>query len=146
MIDETAARAAPHDEGFGLVEIMVAMMMFAVLSVAFLPLLIQGLQLSADNATRATATQILHDRLEAARVQSVKCTEVRAALNTVVVSPTEDPRGIQFQVTTTVPACPTAAASYPGTIKVTVEVRRMDSLGATPLASATTLVFVKTQS
>jgi type II secretory pathway pseudopilin PulG len=134
------------ESGFGLVEIIVALFMLGVLSVAFLPLLIQGLQLSADNATRATATQILHDRLEAARVQSVKCTEVRTALNGVQTATVQDPRGIQFQVTTTMPACPTTAASYPGTIKVTIDVRRLDDLAAPPLASATTLVFVKSQS
>lgn len=135
-----------RDEGFGLVEIVVALFMLAVLSVAFLPLLIQGLTVSADNATRATATQILHDRLEAVRAQSVKCTELRTALNGVATSTVEDPRGIQFQVTTTIPACPTATSSYPGTISVTVEVRRADRLTDTPLASASTLVFVKSLS
>ena len=134
------------ESGFGMVEIVVALFMLGVLSVAFLPLLIQGLQLSADNATRATATQILSARLETARVQSVKCTDVRTALNGTQTATVQDPRGISFQVTTTVPACPTTAASYPGTIKVTVVVRRLDDLTAPPLASATTLVFVKTQS
>lgn len=137
--------AAREDEGFGLVEIVVALFMLAILSIAFLPLLIQGLQLSADNATRATATQILHDRLEAVRTQSVKCDELRTAIHGTATSATVDPRGISFQVKTTVAACPTAASAYPTTVSVVVEVRRMDDLTATPLASATTLVFVKTK-
>lgn len=137
---------AATDEGFGLVEIVVALFMLAILSVAFLPLLIQGLQVSADNATRATGTQILHDRLEAVRSQSVKCTEVRTALAGTVTSTVVDPRGIQFQVKTVIPACPTTTASYPGTIAVTVEVRRMDRIDDPPVAQASTLVFVKSQS
>jgi len=142
---ETVHRRDPSDTGFGLVEVIVALFMLAILSIAFLPLLIQGLTLSADNATRATATQILHDRLETVRTQSVKCDALYSAINGTATSPTVDPRGISFQVKTLVATCPTPAASYPGTIKVTVEVRRLDDLTGTPLASATTLVFVKSK-
>ncbi len=131
------------DAGFGMVEIVIALFMLGVLAVAFLPLLIQGLQLSADNATRATATQILHDRLEFTRAQSTKCSEIAAALNQVAVSPTQDPRGISFQVTTAVATCPTAVTAFPGTIAVTVTVRRTDDLLGTPLAKATTLLYIE---
>ena len=131
------------EAGFGLVEIVVALFMLGVLAVAFLPLLIQGLKLSADNATRATATQILHDRLEAARLQSTSCAAITIALDGTVISEVKDPRGITFQVITDVKTCPTGAA-LPGTVAVSVEVRRTDDLGGTPLAQATTLIFVKT--
>lgn len=137
--------SSQRDEGFGMVEIVVALFMLAILSISFLPLLIQGLTLSAENATRATATQILHDRLEAVRTQSVKCDTLYSAINGTATSATVDPRGISFQVKTLVAACPTPAASYPGTVTVTVEVRRLDDLSADPLASATTLVFVKSK-
>ena len=138
-------QTAGDDAGFGMVEIVVGLFILGVLAISFLPLLWQGLRLSADNATRATAVQIMHDRLEEVRVQSVVCETMRTALNGSYVSTTVDPRGISFQVTTTIPACPTATTAYPGTSKITVSVRRTDDLTGAPISSASTLVFVKSR-
>ena len=141
---ETTTDEKTNESGFGLVEIIVALFMLAILAVAFLPLLIQGLQLSANNATRATATQILHDRLEFVRTQSTTCSTIKSAVERTEISPVQDPRGISFQVKTVVATCPTgAAAAIPGTIGITIEVRRADALTETPLAQAKTLVFIK---
>lgn len=138
-----AAQPVTSDDGFGMVEIVVSLFMLGVLSVAFLPLLIQGLQLSAQNATRATATQILQDRMEYSRTYSTSCAALVSALETTAVSTTQDPRGISFQVVTDVGTCP-APAALPSTVSITVTVRRTDDLTAVPLATATSLLFVKT--
>ena len=131
----------PDDAGFGMVEIVVALFMLALLSIAFLPLLIQGLQLSAENATRATATQIAQDRLEFARTQGVDCSDLRTALVSDVESLVQDPRGIAFQVTTTMGTCPTSLLN-PGSIAVTVEVSRKDRPDAEPVVSTSTLLYI----
>lgn len=136
-------QAAGDDAGFGMVEIVVALFMLAVLAIAFLPLLVQGLQLSAENATRATATQIAQDRLEVARTQSTSCSAIKTALESDIVSLVKDPRGIEFKVKTVVGTCP-AALTTPGTISVKVEVRRTDDAAGTPLVTASTLLFIKT--
>ena len=60
----------PDDEGLSLIEIVVAMFILALLSVAFLPLLVQGVRQSAQTATIATATQLANARMDAERAQA----------------------------------------------------------------------------
>ncbi|MFO7691343.1 MAG: type II secretion system protein, partial [Cryobacterium sp.] len=47
-----------REQGFGMIEIVVSMFLLALLSIAFLPLLVQSLQVSVQNARLATATQL----------------------------------------------------------------------------------------
>lgn len=119
------------DEGFGLVEVIVAMFLLAVLAIAFLPILINGLKTSQRTATTATATQIMDAQFDAA--QSVTAC---GSIATSTLSPT-DSRGTALTVTRTRGACPT---TYPGTVSYTVSV----SITATAsvVASGTTLIYV----
>ncbi|MCU1545957.1 MAG: hypothetical protein JWP30_1057 [Homoserinimonas sp.] len=129
------SRLESDEFGVGMVEIVVSMLVLAVLAMSFLPLLIQGIKVSASNATLVTATRIVHDEMEQVRTLTT-CASVTP---TPTPSPTvTDPRGVQLAVKRTVGPCP---VSFPGTRKVTVEVSR----GIPPkvLASATTLVFVE---
>ena len=48
-------RDTRSDEGFGLVEVVVSMLLFAVIAVAILPLALQASVLSAGNRDRASA-------------------------------------------------------------------------------------------
>jgi len=140
--NDESAGSALDDSGFGMVEIVVAMLMFALLAVSFLPLLIQGLQMSATNATRATATQVLHDRIEYAQSQTLSCTALKSLLQGTSSPVVEDPRGISFDVVTDVATCPTNTALYPTTVVVDVKVLRHDALSDGPLSEAKTLIYV----
>ena len=136
MSDVTRDRPDPNDEGLGLIEIVVAMLMLAILAVSFLPVLIQGLQTAAVNSTRATAAQFAHEQMEIARAQQDDCSAIQD-LAAVVVSNRVDPRNVTL---VTDPVAGTCPSSYPGVLKYTVTVTRLDT-GAI-LASAETYVFV----
>ena len=121
------------EDGFGLIEIVVSMLILALLAVAFLPLLVQGLKASSSNATLATATQLVNQKMESASAVST-CSGATALGG---VSSLTDPRGVTIQVTTTVASCPTGA----GTVKVASTAVRTDT-GAVLIAGST-LVFVQ---
>jgi Tfp pilus assembly protein PilV len=120
------------DDGFGLTEIVVSMFMLALIAVAFLPLLINGLKTSSATATLATATQFLNTQMQKASAVNT-CS---AATSLGGVQSLTDPRGVVIQLTTTVGSCPTG----PGTIAVSATAIRNDT-GAT-LATGSTLVFL----
>ena len=130
----TAERLRSNDEGFGLVEIVVSMFMLALLAMAFLPILVQGLKQSSSNATLATGTQLVNQQLQKAQANGPTCTNVESVAGTQQLT---DPQGVQIQVTTTVGACPAGT----GTVSVASSAVRQDS-GDT-VASASTLVYVK---
>lgn len=119
------------DDGFGLVEIVISMLMLAVLALGLLPLLIQGVKQSAANATIATATQLVDRELDiASRVTT-------CALLSTGTTTTSDSRGNALTLVKTKGSCPT---TFPGTISYSVVVTRVDT-GAT-VSSATTLIYV----
>jgi len=128
------ASSQRSDEGFGLIEIVVSMFMLALLAMAFLPILVQGLKQSSSNATLATATQLVNQQLQQAQAKGPTCTNVESVAGTQQLT---DPQGVQIQVTTTVGSCPTGT----GTVTVASAAVRQDS-GDT-VASASTLVYVK---
>ncbi|MGH1525679.1 type IV pilus modification PilV family protein [Leifsonia sp. L25] len=61
------ARSAADEGGFGIAEVLVAMFLLAVIAVAIIPILVQGLRLSVQNATVATATQLANQQIEQVR-------------------------------------------------------------------------------
>jgi prepilin-type N-terminal cleavage/methylation domain-containing protein len=126
-------RPARADDGFGITEVVVSMLILAILSMALLPVLIMGLKQSASNATLASATQLVNDRIRAAQSLGPVCTSVATAAGTTTIT---DPRGIALLATTTVGTCPTGV----GTVSVSTVVTRTDT--GDELASATTLVLV----
>ena len=119
------------DRGFGLIEIVVAMFLLAIVSLSVLPLLVQDLKLSAANATLANATQLANQQIEMVRSQSL-CSAIVPASFMVTT------QGVTLKVSRTISAsCP--ALGYPITVPVSVSVMRTDT-NAT-IASASTLVF-----
>jgi len=134
--DDEAQRG--DDAGLTLIEIVVAMMLIAILSVAFLPVLIQGVRVAATNATRSTANQLVQQHLETARAQADDCSNI-TTLAAAAVSNVVDPRNVTLVTTRTAGACP---GSYPGTVSFTVSVKRADTNEV--LSTATTLVYVAT--
>ena len=128
--------------GFGIMEVVISMFLLGLLSISFIPLLINSIRNSGTNTTIATATQIVNQQIEGARaVRSAaatapSCSDMTKFLQ-VTLAPVIDPRGVtlipQWDPTT----CPT---TYPGVVRARVTVSR--SGNATPVASAVTLVFV----
>ena len=142
MAQTTNESSFSPEDGFGLVEVVVAMFMLALLALAFLPLLIQGIKQSAQSATIATATQFVHDQLDSARVQAQAgaCSAITALASTDFRpggTALTDSRGVPLQLSRTPGACPTP---YPSTVSFTVKVVRTDT-GQT-VSQATTLIFV----
>ncbi|MGO4691320.1 type IV pilus modification PilV family protein [Glaciibacter sp. 2TAF33] len=121
------------DSGISLIEIMVAMMLLALVSVAILPMLIIGLKNASMNATLATATGLVNQQLEDARSR-ITC----GALAAPAFS-TTDTRGAVLNVTRTVPSCP--VGGYPRPIAVTISVSPATT--GVAVSSATTLVYVE---
>ena len=64
--------------GFGIVEIIVSMFLLSIMAMAFLPVLVQALQVSKVNASIATATQLLSADLDRARQSNPPCAAVSA--------------------------------------------------------------------
>jgi prepilin-type N-terminal cleavage/methylation domain-containing protein len=140
MIRRTATRNDVGDEGFTLIEIVVSMFILAVLAVSLLPLLINGVNQSAQSAAVASATQLVNAQLSDARAQTSTCSAIAAAPSPTVGTASTY-RGVPLKLTYTVGTCPTSpTTTSPGTISVTATVTRTDT-NAT-LATATTLIYV----
>ena len=124
-------REPASEDGLGLIEVVVAMVVLAILAIAMVPLLMQGLIQSKANVTIAAATQFVDAELDRANA-STAC----GAVPTGVVTET-DSRGVTITITRTRGACP---ATYPGTVSFTISAVRADT-GAS-LVTAETLVYV----
>jgi type II secretory pathway pseudopilin PulG len=108
------------ERGLSLVEIVVAMFLLALVSIAFLPLLINSLQISIRNATISTATQVLNDQLDALTATAPTCAAV-TAFGTAAVPAITDRRGVTYQPVRTVPAC--SSLTFPDTVTVQLRVQ-----------------------
>ena len=132
--------------GFGVIEIVVSLFLLALLTMSFIPLLINSQKIAGTNTTMATATQIVNQQLEGARaVRSSSstppsCLDVTNYLQ-VTLAPVVDPRGVTLQPQWGPTTCPSA---YPGVVRVAMTVSR--SGNSTPIASAVTFVFVASAS
>lgn len=138
-----------HDDGFSLVEVVVAMFLFGLISLAVLPLLISGISLSSVNRDVVAATTLANDRLSQLREEfptskaSVRtCSELLTAIAAI---DSDDPRNPGLTVTATATpdvaggqTCPTVATAYPRAVLVTVAVS--DSTGE--VASVPTRIMV----
>ena len=131
-----------RDSGFGILEVVVSMFLLGLLSISFIPLLVNSIKNSGANTTIATATQIVNQQIEGARaVRSAgatapSCSDITKFLQ-VTLAPVIDPRGVTLIPQWDPTSCPTG---YPGVVRARVTVTR--SGNATPVASAVTLIFV----
>lgn len=130
-----------NDEGFSLVEVIIAMFLLAVLSLAVLPLLIGATRLSVTNKDFVAANAFANAQLAALRdsyplapTNPTSC----AALQTRAVSAgsaIQDPAGTGMRATIQIlDACPTATTGFPASIRVSVSVRNAagDQLATLP--------------
>lgn len=121
-------------EGLGLVEVVIAMLLLGVIAVALVPALWQGILLSSEESTTASATRLLNARIEEARAGQ-SCAAILALDDTRIPAPT-DGKGNQLTVSFVggAPAC-TAPAAVSFTLQVA------DSTAAVR-ASAAAIVYV----
>ncbi|MEY9952569.1 prepilin-type N-terminal cleavage/methylation domain-containing protein [Leifsonia sp. EB34] len=129
-----------EDEGFTLIEVLIAMLLLAILSLALLPSLIGILKTSVRNVSVATATQFVNNNLVQAQTAGTTCTGIQN-FGSAIIGPLTDNRGVTFSTTRSVGPCP---ATYPGTVKVSVTVMSSNSLQA--VATGSTLVIVRSAS
>ena len=114
-----------HAEGgFGMIEIVVSMFLLGMLSISFIPLLINTSKGTGMNTTIATATQIVNQEIEGARA---------------VRSPTATTPSC-FDVTNFLQVT-LAPVTDPGVVRARITVTRVGY--SDPVASATTLIFVQ---
>jgi type II secretory pathway pseudopilin PulG len=129
---------ARTDAGLGLVEVVIAMLLLMVLSLAVLPLMITATQSSVGNREMVKANAFANSTVAALRAQfpdqstETSCGSVRAATG-------EADAETGLTSTVTFPGgCP---AQYPGTVTVTVSVARTAAPG-TPLTAVSTQLLV----
>lgn len=130
------------EDGFGMIEIVVSFFLLSLLTMAFIPVLINSQRSAGANTTIATATQIVNQQLEGARsvrsaaLATPSCLDITKFLQ-VTRAPVIDPRGVTLQPQWSPAVCPSI---YPGVVRIGVSVSRLGN--ATPIASAVTLIFV----
>lgn len=132
----TVRRFVPGSEserGFTMVEVLVSLMILMLLALAMYPTLIQGLKVSASNATLATATALVNAQLENARSQT-SCAAIANVTQTTV-----DERGVSLTVSRTRGTCP--GSGYPTSVPVVASVTRDDT--GVVLATAKTSIYVE---
>ena len=114
--------------GFGIVEVIVSMFLLSIMAMAFLPVLVQSLQVSKVNASIATATQLLSADLDRARASGPVC-----GFNHLATPPEDD----AFTVAGSWGTCTVdrpSTLSYKSTVK--------DAATNEVLAEAVTLILV----
>ncbi|WP_171013197.1 prepilin-type N-terminal cleavage/methylation domain-containing protein [Microbacterium sp. 2FI] len=84
------------DGGFGVIEVIIAMVLLAIIAAALLPLLWHGVVLSSQQSTTATATRHLNALVEQARANPTCDDLVDLATSPPTV---EDGKGIELSVT-----------------------------------------------
>ncbi|TFC56941.1 MULTISPECIES: prepilin-type N-terminal cleavage/methylation domain-containing protein [unclassified Cryobacterium] len=140
ILPTPANRPKADDRGFGMIEIVVSMFLIALIAMAFIPVLVQGMRLSVVNTSVATATQLVSQNMEQARARGTNCADLRT-FAAEAISPVVDKRGVSFQPTRDPITCTGTIADYPKTVPFQVKVTESGSSAV--LASASTLILVK---
>jgi prepilin-type N-terminal cleavage/methylation domain-containing protein len=122
---------ARHEEGFSLVEVIIAMFLLAVIALAILPALVQGARLSSEQSTTATATRALNALVEQAR-DTPTCANLEAVADPQMVV---DGAGREIRTSGTVDGCPGRRTT------VTLELTAVTLSGAA-LSRVSAIVFV----
>lgn len=128
------------DEGFGLVEIVVSMLILGLIAISFLPLLIQGVRVAAENKVFATATQYVHEQLEKARAIGT-CTGTFTFGGDTSQPYTGFTLTRSAEYSETPPAVP-CDIDYPGVLRVSISI---EDANEKVLVEAVTLVLVMSE-
>lgn len=123
---------AHDDDGFGLVEVVIAMMLLAIIAVALLPALWNGIVQSSRQSATATATRELNALIEQAR-EAHTC----AALNSIATTKTVN-AGTQAEFIVRVPSTFTYTCTDDTAVAITLEAVQ----GSVVLATVQAKVYV----
>lgn len=135
-------RRASADDGFGVVEIIVSMMLLALLLLALAPVLIQSLRVSARTATIGYASQVVHEQIQAARTASASCDDFKNFLDEPGrLDPVFDARGVEIHLDR-VPADSSGMSPCPGGGVQLVEVTATSAITGETLAEAKNAIAV----
>jgi hypothetical protein len=131
------------ERGFGVMKIVVSMFLLGTLFISYIALTSRPVQDTGMNTTIATAQQIVSEQIEGARAvrspasTEPSCQDITTFLQ-VPPAPVKDPRGVTLVPQWEPTSCP---STYPGVIRVKASVTRNGY--PTPIASAATLIFVR---
>ncbi|KHK99170.1 hypothetical protein LK09_03960 [Microbacterium mangrovi] len=127
------------DAGFGLVELMIAIFLLAIISIALIPALYNSIRYSADQSTTATATRQLNALVEQAR-QAGTCSALVAA-KTPSATPYKNGAGATFTTSGTLVPGPNSSGICPAATVEHLTITATDSNGKT-LATVDALVYL----
>jgi len=108
------------EQGIGLIEIIISMLLLAILATALVPVLLSGLKQASSSATLASATQLANDELERARSWS-NCDDLDPRNISIT-----DARSVVLTMSTTVGSC-SPSPENPVSVPVQVTVTRQDT-------------------
>lgn len=135
-LDDDAAR------GLGLIEVVVAMMLLALIAVSVLPVMINSLKLSATNVSLTTATQLVNEQMDSARGLASTCAAVQNFAADQLGLRVTDPKGRVLVIhRETVASCP---AGYPSALIFKAWITT--ETGSQRLAEAETRIYVASAS
>lgn len=118
------------DEGFSIVEVIIAMFLLAIVAVAILPALFNGVRYSSQQSAVATATRQLNSFVEQAR-QTPSCGSLNSAAATKTFT---DGAGKTLTSSGVVGTCATKTA-------VALRLTAVDGSGTT-LATTSALIYI----
>lgn len=127
-------RRESADEGFSLVEVIIAMVIFGLVAVAIIPLLWQGVLYASQQSTVATATRQLYALVESAR-ETPNCATLSAAAATQTFS---DGADRDFTTSGSVGSCYTCLSATGITVPLALSAMQDSRV----LAEVSALVFV----
>ncbi|TFD59860.1 hypothetical protein E3T39_09240 [Cryobacterium suzukii] len=129
------SRPSDVEDGFGMIEIVVSMLLLSLLAIAFLPMLVTSLRVSVSNSTVTSATQLVAAQMETIRSLGSVCGPLSDyAAGTQTGFDPSDP-ALQARFDTIV--CP-----GPDPVTVQVRVYVTDGPSGDVLADAVTSIFV----
>ncbi|MDM4761525.1 hypothetical protein QT381_00690 [Galbitalea sp. SE-J8] len=127
-----SGRADVRECGLGIIEVVVAVLLIAIVAVAFLPVLLNGLRMSAVNATMAAGNELANAQLEEARAATT-CVELQTWV--AAAASVTDARNVELQAYKSYSGCDNTDSdkstvtidAYPGAVEATVRVTRADT-------------------
>lgn len=138
------------DDGFGLTEVMISMLLLLIIMMAMISAVISALQVTANNGTGATAAEAVQQRVEDVRAASVSgdCDVLEGAA--LPVTTVVDGRGVDITISGTL-ASPCVRAATSGerdpvqVMRLTVTADSAAPGASNPVVTTTTDILVKFQ-
>jgi type II secretory pathway pseudopilin PulG len=135
-------RQVHPDEGLGMIEVLVSLMILALLAIAVLPTFANALTSSSANIARTTATQLVSKELNTVRTVESNCVSIQNHGSDPLGLLWTDPRGTVLEIHRVAQgSCPTL---YPALIDYRVYVTQQGSTDV--IAEASTRIYVASQS